>query len=93
MTVSRIAWDPIRGVSFRTGAGELILVGTPARLDEKIAILRQLRDTKAEFAFVDLRPITPYYRLDIPISALVTDTQDVITSTTLVTATLTTTVP
>ena len=93
LTVSRVAWDPIRGVSFRAGAGELVLVGRSDRLDEKIAILRQLRDTKAEFAFVDLRPITAYYRLDIPISALVTDTQDVITNTTLITATLTTTVP
>lgn len=93
LTVSRVGWDPIRGVSFRAGAGELILVGRPERLDEKLALLRQLRDTKAEFAFVDLRPLTAYYRLDIPVSALVTDTQDVVTDTTVITATRTTTVP
>ncbi|MFM7678306.1 MAG: cell division protein FtsQ/DivIB [Roseiflexaceae bacterium] len=91
LTVNRVGWDPIRGVSFRSGAGELILVGRPERLDEKLALLRQLRDTKAEFAFVDLRPLTAYYRLDIPVSALVTDTQDVVTDSTVITAT--TTVP
>ncbi|MFN5932953.1 MAG: cell division protein FtsQ/DivIB, partial [Roseiflexaceae bacterium] len=91
LTVNRVGWDPIRGVSFRAGAGELILVGRPERLDEKLALLRQLRDTKAEFAFVDLRPLTAYYRLDIPVSALVTDTLDVLTDSTVITAT--TTVP
>lgn len=93
LTVNRIGWDPRRGVSFRAAAGELILIGTSDRLDEKLALLRQLRASKAEFAFVDLRPLTAYYRLDIPASAMVTDTTDVITSTTLVTTTVNTTVP
>lgn len=93
MNISRIGWDPLRGVTLRASNGELVLIGRADRLDEKLALLRQLHDSKAEFGFVDMRPLTAYYRLDIPASAMITETADVITSTAVVTATTITTVP
>lgn len=93
LAIKRIGWDPLRGVTFRSSAGELVLIGTIDRLDEKLALLRQLHASKAEFGFVDLRPLTAYYRLDVPPSAMITETSDVITSTAVVTATTITTVP
>jgi hypothetical protein len=40
------------------------------RLDEKIALLASLQKSNTQFAFADLRPLTPYYRLDIPVMFL-----------------------
>lgn len=93
LAVKRVGWDPLRGVTVRAGAGELILLGTADRLDEKLALLKQLHATKAEFGFVDLRPLTAYYRLDIPASAMITETQDVVTSTAVVSTTVVKQVP
>jgi cell division protein FtsQ len=100
VVIARLGWDPRRGMHVRTSTGELVLFGRSDRLDEKIAILKQLRAQKAEFAFADLRPLTPYYRADIPLSEVITETP-VLSETQILSATgeitttgvLTTTIP
>lgn len=83
LDVTRYGWDPRRGVTLNTGDGRLILLGDETRIEEKLQLLRELSERRVEYVFVDLRPLTPYYRYDIPPQALlatttvVTDTQSV----------------
>jgi hypothetical protein len=49
-------------------------VVTLERIDEKLALLAQLNDENAVFAFADLRSLTPYYRADIPFTETITQT-------------------
>lgn len=100
VVIARLGWDPRRGMHVRTSTGEMVLFGGSERLDEKIAILKQLRAQKAEFVFADLRPLTPYYRADIPLSEVITETPvlsetQILSATGEITATdvLTTTIP
>jgi hypothetical protein len=86
VVIARLGWDPRRGMHVRTSTGEFLLFGNGDRLDEKIAILKQLHANKAEFAFADLRPLTPYYRADIPLSEVITDTP-ILSETQILTAT------
>lgn len=80
VTISRINWHDQRGLSVRTAKNQLVIIGKQDRLDEKIALIASLQKSNTEFAFADLRPLTPYYRLDIPVmflaptSAIITDT-------------------
>ena len=87
VVIARLGWDPRRGMHVRTSSGELILFGGSERLDEKIAILKQLRANKAEFGFADLRSMTPYYRADVPLSQVITETQ-VLSDTQILTTTV-----
>jgi cell division septal protein FtsQ len=82
VTISRINWHDQRGLSVRTANNQLILFGMRDRLDEKIALLTTLQTSNTEFAFADLRPLTPYYRLDIPVMFLA-PTSGPITDTTI----------
>ncbi|MEY3990501.1 MAG: hypothetical protein RI985_1582 [Chloroflexota bacterium] len=70
IVVSQINWHDQRGMSVRTATNQLVLIGMRDRLDEKIALLTTLQQSNTEFAFADLRPLTPYYRLDIPVMFL-----------------------
>ena len=70
IVVSQINWHDQRGLSVRTATNQLVLIGMRDRLDEKIALLTTLQQSNTEFAFADLRPLTPYYRLDIPVMFL-----------------------
>lgn len=70
VAISRINWHDQRGLSVRTVNNQLVLIGMRDRLDEKIALLATLRKSNTEFVFADLRPLTPYYRLDIPVMFL-----------------------
>ncbi|NBU63453.1 MAG: FtsQ-type POTRA domain-containing protein [Chloroflexia bacterium] len=100
VTIARLGWDPRRGMHVLTSTHEFVLFGTSNRLDEKIAILKQLRVNKVEFGFADLRPLTAYYRVDVPLSEVLTDTATlsetkILSDTSQITATnvLTTTAP
>lgn len=70
VTIGRISWHDQRGLSVRTTSNQLVLFGMRDRLDEKIALLATLQQSNTQFAFADLRPLTPYYRLDIPVMFL-----------------------
>lgn len=70
VAISRISWHNQRGLSVRTAKDQLVLIGMRDRLDEKIALLATLQKSNTAFAFADLRPLTPYYRLDIPVTFL-----------------------
>jgi cell division septal protein FtsQ len=74
LTVTRYGWDPRRGVTLNTTDGRLILLGDETRLEEKLQLLRELSDRQVEYVFADLRPLTPYYRYDIPPQALLATT-------------------
>lgn len=81
--IAQIRWHDQRGLSIRTAANQLVLFGNRDRLDEKIALLATLRTSNAEFAFADLRPLTPYYRLDIPVMFLAPTTTPLSDTTTI----------
>lgn len=81
--VSQIRWHDQRGLSIRTTTNQLVLFGTRDRLDEKIALLATLNKSNAEFAFADLRPLTPYYRVDIPVMFLAPTTMPISDTTTI----------
>lgn len=83
LAVTRYGWDPRRGVTLSTGDGRLILLGDETRLDEKLQLLRKLSEQQVAYVFADLRPLTPYYRYDIPPQALIATTT-VVTDTLLV---------
>lgn len=83
VAVGRISWHDQRGLSVRTVQDQLILIGMRDRLDEKIALLATLQKSNTPFAFADLRPLTPYYRLDIPVMFLA-PTNEPITDTTTI---------
>lgn len=85
VVIARLGWDPRRGMHVNTSNGEFILFGDSARLDEKIAILKQLRTMKADFGFADLRSKTPYYRADVPQGELITVTKELSTTQVLTT--------
>jgi cell division septal protein FtsQ len=70
VAINRISWHDQRGLSVRTASNQLVLIGMRDRLDEKIALLASLQKSNTQFAFADLRPLTPYYRLDIPVMFL-----------------------
>lgn len=70
VSINRINWHDQRGLSVRTANNQLVILGMRDRLDEKIALLATLQKSNTEFAFADLRPLTPYYRLDIPVMFL-----------------------
>lgn len=74
VTIARIGWDERRGISILSEAGQTILLGTLDRIDEKIALLAQLDDEQASYAFADMRSLTPYYRDDIPMTETITQT-------------------
>jgi hypothetical protein len=61
-------------VTLNTTDGRLILLGDETRLEEKLQLLRELSDRQVEYVFADLRPLTPYYRYDIPPQALLATT-------------------
>jgi cell division septal protein FtsQ len=83
ITISRINWHNQRGLSVRTVFDQLILIGMRDRLDEKIALLATLQKSSTEFAFADLRPLTPYYRLDIPVMFLAPTSEPITDTTTI----------
>jgi cell division septal protein FtsQ len=70
VAINQISWHDQRGLSVRTASNQLVLIGMRDRLDEKIALLASLQKSNTQFAFADLRPLTPYYRLDIPVMFL-----------------------
>jgi cell division septal protein FtsQ len=72
--IARIGWDERRGISVVSATGQTVLFGTLERIDEKLALLAQLNDENASFAFADLRSLTPYYRADIPFTETITQT-------------------
>jgi cell division septal protein FtsQ len=72
--IARIGWDERRGISVVSATGQTMLFGTLERIDEKLALLAQLNDENAVFAFADLRSLTPYYRADIPFTETITQT-------------------
>jgi cell division protein FtsQ len=74
LDVARYGWDARRGVTLNTVDGRLILLGDENRLEEKIQLLRELSERQVEYVFVDLRPLTPYYRYDVPPQALLATT-------------------
>jgi cell division septal protein FtsQ len=74
LSIARIGWDERRGISILTEVGQTILMGTLDRIDEKIALLAQLNDENASYAFADMRSLTPYYRDDIPLTETITQT-------------------
>jgi len=80
LVVTRYGWDLRRGVTLNTVDGRLILLGDETRFDEKLQLLRDLSERQVEYVFVDLRPLTPYYRFDIPPQALLA-TATVVTDT------------
>lgn len=82
-TVTRISWDDQRGMSIRTATDQLVIFGRRERLDEKIALLAALQTSNTAFAFADLRPLTPYYRLDIPVMFLA-PTAEILSDTTTI---------
>lgn len=83
VTINRIHWHDQRGLSVRTATDQLILIGTGDRLDEKIALLASLQQSNTAYAFADLRPLTPYYRLDIPVMFLAPTTAPISDTTTI----------
>jgi hypothetical protein len=83
ITISQINWHDQRGLSVRTVFDQLILIGMRDRLDEKIALLATLQKSNTEFAFADLRPLTPYYRLDIPVMFLAPTSEPMTDTTTI----------
>lgn len=87
VVIARLGWDSRRGMYVRTSDGALVLFGESNRLDEKIAILKQLQTNNAEFAFVDLRPLTPYYRADVPLNETITEIE-ILSDTQLLTTTV-----
>ncbi|GAB4176636.1 MAG: hypothetical protein Fur005_38640 [Roseiflexaceae bacterium] len=64
----RFAWGVDTGILIEVG-GRTIIFGTGDNLERKIVILKQLTDDATEYAFLDLRPETPYYRQSAPASA------------------------
>lgn len=81
--IAQINWNNQRGLSVRTTTNQLVLFGTRERIDEKIAMLAMLKKSNAQFAFADLRPLTPYYRLDIPVMFLAPTTEPISDTTTI----------
>lgn len=81
--IARISWDDQRGMSIRTPTDQLVIFGRRERLDEKIALLAALQKSNTTFAFADLRPLTPYYRLDIPVMFLAPTTEILSDTTTI----------
>jgi cell division protein FtsQ len=74
LDIARLGWDERRGISVITADNRTILLGTSARIDEKLAILAQLVSEQSAFAFADVRSMTPYYRDDIPFTETITQT-------------------
>lgn len=83
IAVNRISWHNQRGLSVRTATNQLLLFGMRDRLDEKIALLTALQQSNTAFVFADLRPLTPYYRLDIPVMFLAPTTTPISNTTTI----------
>jgi cell division protein FtsQ len=59
--LQRIEWNATVGVSLIIDRKQAV-IGTSARLDEKLAIMVQLLHDRTRFSYLDLRPTTPYYR-------------------------------
>jgi cell division protein FtsQ len=65
---ARFVWNSDTGILVEFD-GRTIVFGRSDHLDRKLAILTQLTHDKTAYTFLDLRPETPYYRIDAPASA------------------------
>jgi len=59
-----IVWDTNTGMYVTLPPTRTVVFGSDDRLDEKLAVLRQLLGDGTAFSYLDVRPVTPFYRTD-----------------------------
>jgi cell division protein FtsQ len=62
LSAQQLNWDTERGLFLVTPEQQMIIFGRDERLEEKLAVLRVLRQEQTPFTMLDLRPATPFYR-------------------------------
>ncbi|HEU5100070.1 MAG TPA: FtsQ-type POTRA domain-containing protein [Roseiflexaceae bacterium] len=63
---ARIGWSLDTRMFITTADNRMIIFGRSDNLDDKLSVLGTLLNDHTAFTLLDLRPVTPFYRNDVP---------------------------